>query len=317
MKARVSFKEALSLLLKGELVALPTETVYGLAGRIDNQKTLEKIFLLKKRPFFDPLIVHCYDKKQALKHLSGDFFFVDKLFDFFSPGPLTVVANKNEKISPMITAGGKTVALRIPKHPLMRKILKALPVPLAAPSANLYGKISPVCANHVLFSFNKKIPVLDGGECEKGLESTIVLPDIKKKKVFILRPGMVTKKNIESFLTKKGLDFTVENKEDASQPGGQTSHYKPRVPLYILETEKTEEEIESFLSKKFPDKKLNKLHFDTSPQKTARLLYSQLIQLSNKKENLIFIQKTKKQTEGLWETIWNRLDKASSGYCKF
>lgn len=317
MKTKVKFKEALSLLLNGELVALPTETVYGLAGRIDKQKTLEKIFLLKKRPFFDPLIVHCYNKKQALEYLSGDTSFVEEIFDFFSPGPLTVVTNKNSKISPLITAEKKTVALRIPKHPLMKKILKELPVPLAAPSANLYGKVSPVRASHVLSSFNNKIPVLDGGKCQGGLESTIILPDIQKKKIFILRPGMITKENIASFLKKKGSGFTVENKKNSFQPGGQKSHYKPKVPLYILETEKTNKEIKKFLSKKFPNKILKKLRVYTSPQKTARLLYAQLRQFSSNKENLIFVQKAKKQTGGLWETIWNRLDKASSEYYKF
>ena len=314
MKNKVNFKQAFSLLLKGEVVALPTETVYGLAGRIDQEKTLEKIFLLKGRPLFNPLIVHCYDKKQALSYLSGDSSILEKLFDFFSPGPLTVIAKKNKKISPLVTAGKSTVALRIPQHPLMRRILKKLSIPLAAPSANLYGKLSPVSANHIISSFKSKIFVLDGGKCTKGLESTIVLPDLKKKKLFILRPGMITKEHLESFLKKKGLNFIVEYKSDSFQPGGQKSHYSPEVPLYILETQKNKTEIERFLLKKFPKKNLKKLHLNSSPQKTARLLYSQLRQFSARKNNLIFVQKKQNQTEGLWKTIWNRLDKASSGY---
>ena len=313
---KVSFKKALSLLREGEVVALPTETVYGLAGRIDQKKTIEKIFQLKKRPLFDPLIVHCYDKKQALQHLSGDQFFIETLFDFFSPGPLTVIGKKNKKIFPIITAGKTTAALRIPQHPLTRKILKELSAPLAAPSANLYGKVSPVKASHVLSSFNKKVPVLDGGDCKKGLESTIIFPHIKKKKIFIVRPGMITKERLEVFLKKHKMDFTVEYRTGAYQPGGQKSHYKPQVPLYILETQKKEKAIKQFLSKKFPDKNLKQLELESSPQKTARLLYSHLRKFSNKKENLIFIRKTKKQSKGLWETIWNRLDKASSGYYK-
>ena len=316
MKATVSFKEALSLLLKGKVVALPTETVYGLAGRMDKKKTIEKIFFLKKRPLFDPLILHCHNKKQALEYLSGDSAVVEKLFDFFSPGPFTIVAKKNKKVSSLITAGKLTVAIRIPQHPLMRKVLKNLSVPLAVPSANLYGKVSPVSANHVLSSFNNKVPVLDGGKCKKGLESTIVFPDTQKKKVFILRPGMVTKGAIQSFLNKEKLCWNVENKIDFFQPGGQTYHYKPSVPLYILETEKKYKEIKDFLSKKFPDRNLRRLRLENTPQKTARLLYSQLRQLSNKKENIIFVQKTKKQRKELWETIWDRLDKASSRHYK-
>lgn len=316
MKTTVNFKEALSLLKKGELVALPTETVYGLAGRIDQEKTLEKIFLLKKRPFFDPLIVHCYDKKQALSYSSEKNSIVGKLFDHFSPGPLTVVVSKNKKISPLITAGKATVALRIPKHSLTRKILKEIAVPLAAPSANLHGKVSPVSSAHVLSSFKKKVPVLDGGKCREGLESTIVFPDTQKKCLFILRPGIITKKKIEFFLKKNNIDFTVKYKKDSSQPGGQKSHYKPSAPLYIFETQKTEKEIKAFLSKKFPGKKSKRLKLEISPQKTARLLYSQLNEISNPKKTILFVKKNKKQSEGLWTAIWNRLNKASDRYYK-
>ena len=317
MPTKVDFKEALSLLLKGKLVALPTETVYGLAGRIDKKETLEKIFLLKKRPFFDPLIVHCYNTKQALKYVSSDTDFIENLFLFFSPGPLTVIANKNKKISSLITAGKKTVALRIPQHPLMRKVLKNLPVPLAIPSANLYGKVSPIKAEHVLSSFNNTVPVLDGGSCKNGLESTIIFPDMKKQKLFILRPGIITKENLETFLKKKNLPWFVEAKQDPFQPGGQNSHYQPDSPLYILETEQKEQELRKFLLEKFPRYNLKQLVLDPSAQKTAHKLYSQLRQLSNKKNTLIFVKKTKEQTDNLWEAIWNRLNKASSGYYKF
>lgn len=317
MKIKVNFKEALSLLINGKTVALPTETVYGLAGRVDREKTLEKIFLLKKRPFFNPLIVHCRDKKQALECFSSNTSLIAKLFDHFSPGPFTVVGQKSKDISPLITAGRDTVAVRIPQHPLMRKVLKNIPVPLAAPSANPYSKVSPVKANHVSSYFNKQVPVLDGGVCKKGLESTIVFPDPWEKKIFILRPGMVTKKAIESFIKKYKKGWTVEYKTDPFQPGGQKSHYKPGVPLYVLETEKPVKEIKRFLLKKFPNYQLKKLRMESSPQKTARLLYYRLRQLSNKKTSLIFVQKTKKHQGGLWETIWDRLNKASSGYYKF
>ena len=316
MKAQVDFKSALSLLKNGKVVALPTETVYGLAGRIDRKKTLEKIFRLKKRPLFDPLIVHCFDKQQALKYLKKNFL-IEKLFDHFSPGPLTVVVQKNKKISSLITAGNPTVALRIPQHPLIRKILKQLPVPLAAPSANLYGQVSPVRAQHVLSSFNRKVPVLNGGPCKKGLESTIVYPDLLKKKIFIFRLGIVTKENIEVFLEKYKLNFTVENKKNPFQPGGGKSHYKPKAPLYILETQKNNKAMKNFLLKKFPNKNLRKLELESSPFKTARTLYYKLRQLSNKKESLIFAKKQLTQKDGLWEAIWDRLNKASSGYYKF
>lgn len=316
MSKKVSFDRALSLLLKGEVVALPTETVYGLAGRIDKKQTLENIFKLKQRPFFDPLIVHCYDKKQALESYSGDQWLAELLFDFFSPGPLTIVARKNKNISSLITAGKKTVAVRIPKHPLMRKILKKLPTALAAPSANLYGKVSPVQAQHVLSSFPGRIFVLDGGECEGGLESTIIYPDVKKKKIFILRPGMITKERIESFLKRNRIDFLVERKKDHFQPGGQESHYKPSVPLYIFETEKQTKEIKAFLLREHPKLKPKELLLASSPQVVARTLYSQLIKLSKGKNSVIFVRKTKGQSDQLWTAIWDRLKKASSAQIK-
>lgn len=312
MKKPIRFQKALSLLLKGEVVAIPTETVYGLAGRIDKDKTLKKIFALKKRPLFNPLIVHCYNQEQALEYLSGDTSLPKMLFDFFAPGPLTLVAKKNSKISALITAGKSTVALRIPKHPLTRKLLKNLSAPLAAPSANPYGRVSPVSAFHVLSSFKNKVPVLDGGNCQKGLESTIVFPDKKRKKIFILRPGIITKKQLEMFIHKKNLNLTVEYKKDPFQPGGQSTHYKPDVPLYIIETQKEEKEIRKFLSKKFPDRKLKKLHLNSSAHQTAKNLYSQMRRLSKYKETILFIQKTKNQEKGLWKGIWNRLNKASS-----
>lgn len=316
MYKKINVKEALSLLINGKIVALPTETVYGLAGRIDKPKTIEKIFLLKKRPLFNPLIVHCYDTQQALECLSGNTTFIKLLLDYFSPGPLTVVGKKSNHISSLITAGKNTIAVRIPQHPLTRKVLKQLPVPLAAPSANPYSKISPVSAKHVWSYFKNRIPVLDGGICKKGLESTIVFPDLKKKKMVILRPGIITKKAIESFVHKSYPDWTVTHKSDPLQPGGQKSHYKPKASLYIIETEKPVKEIKKFLLKRFPNKQPKNLCLKDSPQKTAHLLYSRLRQLSNKKENLIFVQLTKQHQNGLWDTIWNRLNKAASAHYK-
>lgn len=313
----IDFQKALSLLLKGDPVALPTETVYGLAGRMDRDKTLERIFSLKRRPFFDPLIVHCYNRNQALSLVSGDPSSVKCFFKAFSPGPLTVVAYKNKKVSPWITAGKSTVALRIPRHPLMRKILQRLPVPLVAPSANLYGKVSPVKASHVLSNFSGKVPVLDGGESKVGVESTIIWPDTKKNKLFILRPGAVTKEDIEAFIKKERLDFIVEHKKVLVQPGGQKSHYKPKAPLYILKTKKRDSGIKEFLTGKFPNKIIKKLDLHDSPQKTARLLYTRLIELSCGKDSLIFVKKTAQYKGGLWESIWDRLQKASSGYYEF
>ena len=317
MKSTVNWRQALQLLNQELVVALPTETVYGLAGRIDSKKALKKIFQIKKRPLSHPLIVHCYNKKQALSCLSQKEPLIEKLFDEFAPGPLTLVAKKHKAISPLITSGKSTVALRIPKHPIIRKVLKQLPVPIAMPSANPYGKISPVSSSHVLSSFKNKIHVLEGGVCEKGLESTILKVQLSQKKLLILRPGIITKMKLENFLKKQELNFKVEYKKDLFQPGGTDSHYKPPVPFYIIESNQTEKEIQQFLLKKFPKKTVKRLKLFPSSQKTAQQLYSQLRQLSQNKKNIIYTQKNSNQKSALWTAIWNRLEKASSGYFKF
>ena len=165
-KKSISFKETLKLLKDGEVVALPTETVYGLGASIYSPKGLKKIFQIKKRPFFDPLIVHCYDIKQAEGLTLGNIFPAKELWSRFSPGPLTLVLPKSEKVSSLITAGENTVALRIPAHSLMRDILRELGVPIAAPSANLFGQTSPTRASHLSAALGDRVPVLDGGSAK-------------------------------------------------------------------------------------------------------------------------------------------------------
>ncbi len=312
MNSKVTYNQALDLLKSGEVVAIPTETVYGLAGRIDNQKTLENIFNIKKRPSFDPLIVHCYKASQAKQYISGDIKLVECLWKVFSPGPLTVVVPKNDKISSMITANQNTVALRIPKHFLVRNLLENLNIPLAAPSANLYGKLSPTKADDVVSIFSGKVPVLDGGDCEVGLESTIIQPDLKNKKIFILRPGTITKEHLQKCLKDNNFDFSVADKKNSFHPGGQIEHYQPDVPLILVESDTEDSQIISFLKSKYPSRFIQKLSLEKPPQIIARYLYSDLRKLSQDKNNIIFVNRTKNQVGEVWSAIWNRLEKASS-----
>lgn len=208
-KGLVGFSEAVSLLKAGKVVALPTETVYGLAASIYSLKALKKIFHLKNRPFTDPLIVHCKNSHQAESLVIGDIFLAKALWAYFSPGPLTVVLSKTKRISPLITAQSETVAIRIPSHPLLLRILKKLDEPLAAPSANLFGQTSPTRASHVLSAFSGSVPVLDGGSSAIGLESTIVWPDIFNREIIILRPGAVSAEDLKKFLKQKKLLWKV------------------------------------------------------------------------------------------------------------
>ena len=310
----IRYEEALKLLKEGEVVAVPTETVYGLAGRIDSEKAIKKIFQIKRRPFSDPLIVHFYDKEQLKNYIHEDIYFLDDLWDSFSPGPLTLVLKKTDRISSLITASKESVATRIPQHPLIRKLLKDLQVPLAIPSANLFSQLSPTRASHVLSGFSEQISVLDGGECKIGLESTLIKIDQEESKIIILRPGSITKKDIENFLSRKKISFTCHFQEKSSFPGGLETHYAPPVPLIIVESEKASEQVKLFLLKKFPNKKIKLFLFKDSSEETAFDLYKQLRDLSQEKTSIICVQKTKNQSSLDWKAVWNRLEKASSYY---
>ena len=312
-KEPISYGQALKLLKEAEVVALPTETVYGLAGRIDSQKALEKIFKIKKRPSFDPLIVHCLDKTQAKEYIQSLSMLEEKLWDAFAPGPLTFVFLKNEKIDPLITAHKKTVAFRIPKHPLMRKILKDLQVPVAAPSANFFGSLSPTKASHVIEAFGGSVPVLDGGSCDRGLESTILKWNGESLK--LLRPGSLSLKELKNFLKKEKLLIEIQREENSHMPGGLRSHYAPALPFYIVKAEE-EKKVHEFIKQKFQNSSssqfhLQFLHLDSSPELMARNLYHQLRLLSQKK-GVIYTQKSSKNSGEDWDAIWDRLDRAST-----
>lgn len=318
MKNPISYNEALQFLKLGEPVAVPTETVYGLAACINNEQALTKVFEIKKRPLFDPLIVHCFDVAMAKQYIDPLFLkshesFLDCLWKAFAPGPLTIIVKKNKKILPIITAGQETVGLRIPQHPAIRNLLRDLKIPLAAPSANLYSQLSPTKAEDVISIFNNQVPVLDGDSCELGLESTIIQIDIENKKIFILRPGPITAHHLQRAIQNIQQDFFISEKGESLQPGGQTTHYRPSAPLLIVESEKTEEEILVWLNLKYPENFIKALVLDPSPALSARLLYSQLRSLSKDPKSMIYvIKKQASQTSEDWKAIWNRLSKASS-----
>ncbi|MDR3317789.1 MAG: threonylcarbamoyl-AMP synthase [Puniceicoccales bacterium] len=227
--------QVVDALLLGEVVALPTETVYGLAGIISNDTPLEKIFEVKERPLFDPLIVHVLDFPSLRDLVDIDSTLLDKVWrlaDIFCPGPLTFVLRKKKIISHIISAGKKTVAIRIPAHPVFREVLRRSG-PLAAPSANPFGYVSPTCAEHVQASIGDKIPyILDGGPCEVGVESTIL--DLSRKHFTVLRPGAITAEMIENVLGEKIEPYHSFITTDFSAPGMLKQHYSPQTKLRLF-----------------------------------------------------------------------------------
>lgn len=215
----------------GETVAIPTETVYGLAGNALNEDAVVKIFKAKDRPQFNPLIIHLPLWRDAEKYIIEMPAAAQELAKYFCPGPITFLLEKNSSISDLITAGNPKVAIRIPAHPLALQLLKQLDYPLAAPSANPFGYVSPTTAQHVLEGLHDKIPyILDGGPCKVGLESTIV--DFENGQVIIRRNGGVSKEDIEDALGKKVLLQTAANDHPVA-PGQLKSHYATNTPLIV------------------------------------------------------------------------------------
>ncbi|HLR64304.1 MAG TPA: L-threonylcarbamoyladenylate synthase [Pseudogracilibacillus sp.] len=226
--------EAIEQLKGGEVVAFPTETVYGLGANARNEKAIEKIYKAKGRPSDNPLIVHFASWKQIEPYVTDVPDYVSQLMDAFSPGPITFVLKSTGKVAPSVTAGLPTVGVRIPDHPVALRLLEHCPFPLAAPSANLSGKPSPTLAQHVIDDLEGKIAgVIDGGNAKTGLESTVL--DCTGPSPVILRPGTITAKDIEKVLTGQMIDTTSQEQVDSPiSPGTKYKHYAPEVPLYLF-----------------------------------------------------------------------------------
>jgi L-threonylcarbamoyladenylate synthase len=219
---------AVELLEAGEVVALPTETVYGLGGCALDPTACAKIFEVKERPLSDPLIVHLPDAGW-LERIARPNPLARRLVERFWPGPLTVVLPRRDIVPDLVTAGEETVAVRMSGHPVFRRVAEALGKPIAAPSANRFGRISPTTAGHVMAELDGRIPlILDGGPCAHGIESTIVL--VREHGMEILRHGPVTAEQLAEF------GEVLNPQGGVSAPGNMKSHYAPRTPLVIFQS---------------------------------------------------------------------------------
>lgn len=222
---------AAALLKSGKLVAIPTETVYGLAGNALDESAILAIFEAKNRPHFNPLILHCGSVIQLSSFVEKMSPNAVKLATAFMPGPITLLLPKKDTVSELLTAGSDKVAVRIPNHPLTLALLQSIDFPVAAPSANPFGYISPTSAAHVAAQLGEKIAfILDGGECNVGVESTIVGFD-EEDNALIYRLGGLSIEAIEAVV---GKTILLTHAESKPQTAGQLlSHYAPKTPLYI------------------------------------------------------------------------------------
>lgn len=310
---------ARTLLRKGDVVAMPTETVYGLAASIDSEPGLKRIFSMKERPLFDPLIVHIADLRDKQKVVREWPAAADALAKKFWPGPLTLVLPKAATINSLITAGLDTVGIRMPAHPVAQKLIRAAGSPLAAPSANKFGKTSPTKAEHVRKSFPKEdLFILDGGPSDVGLESTVA--EIREEngttKIYVLRPGAITPEMIQAALTEANLSATVESKSSVASPGHTENHYMPVIPLVIVESSgRLPERVRAQVIDDFQLSTGSigtELKLDSNPKLAARSLYAKMRDASETGSEFLWVARKPDNTGGLWDAIWDRISRASS-----
>ncbi len=256
-----------------EIIGIPTETVYGLAANAFSEEAIAKIFAAKNRPTFDPLIVHTHHIDEVRQFVTDIHPKLLALAEAYWPGPLTLLLPKHTNISNLVTSGLDRVGVRIPNHPLTLDLLKSLSFPLAAPSANPFGYISPTTAMHVEKQLGLRIPyILDGGFCQVGLESTIVGEE--DNKIIIYRLGGLSITDIENVVGKVSIELNQSSNPKA--PGQLKSHYAPKVPLFIGDLEE--------LEKTHSDKKIGALVFGNYIPFSENTIVKNLSQLENYNE---------------------------------
>ena len=305
---------AASMLQAGELVAIPTETVYGLAGNALNNEAVLRIYDVKQRPFFNPLIIHLPDFSSVSRYVTELPPDAVMLAKQFSPGPLSFLLPKSALVPDLVTAGSDRVVVRIPSHPMALELLSMLDFPLAAPSANTFGYVSPVSAEHVMEGLGGKISyILDGGPCAVGLESTIV--GFEDGEIIIHRLGGVTVEDIRKTTGKDPVLNLLHKRPET--PGQLKSHYAPSTKLMVGDVNE--------LLMKNRDKKIAVISFTKnysgvagnfvlSPSgnmhEAASNLFSVLREIDNLDVNLILAEKF--PDEGIGRAINDRLSRASS-----
>jgi len=305
---------ALEQLHKGGIFGMPTETVYGLAADANCESAIKKIYAIKKRPSSHPLIMHVahdWDLHAWAKNIPP---YVFPLIEQFWPGPLTLVLNlKSNSVSPAVTGGQNTIAIRCPRHSVAQDVLMRFGSPLVAPSANLFGKISPTTAEHVEASFkHDNLTILDGGRCQVGIESTILMAT-DSRGYQILRHGMIDERAINAVISNKRL----HEKVDIRTPGNLERHYEPEKPLYFIRDVSELNELHHRIDKKpyiltFSQYQHTKnpwyCKLPVSPQDVAHELYYQLRRADQSPADYIVIE-LPPNTDG-WEAIREKITKS-------
>ena len=308
---QVNLTEAADLLKRGKVVAIPTETVYGLAADARNEDALREIYAIKQRPADNPLIVHIASSEQVLDWAETFSPLAQKLAKAFWPGPFTLVLPAKSAVSTIVRAGEPTVALRVPAHPIAQQLLQQTGLGLAAPSANKYTQLSPTTAQHVENGLGAHIAVLDGGACQVGIESTIVAVDGNQWQ--LLRLGMITERDLQAVV---GVAATVERKVLPKAPGQHLLHYSPKTPVQLFSSREAlmhaaaaETNCAALLIGDGQIANGSTFNLPNNPAGMAEKLYDTLHQMDALKVVKLLIETPPKSPE--WSAIHDRLSRAS------
>ncbi|MFW5816268.1 MAG: L-threonylcarbamoyladenylate synthase [Wenzhouxiangella sp.] len=302
---------------QGRLIAIPTETVYGLAAPIDRPALIERVFALKGRPADNPLIVHVASRAQARRCVDHWPALAEALAERFWPGPLTLVLPRSSRISDRITAGQDTVALRMPDHPLALALIEALDSPVVAPSANLFTRLSPTSAADVAEVFSAEdVLVLDGGQCRVGIESTIVAVDEAARTLWWLRPGQIDQARLRALLPAGWrLSRPAQSPgERVAAPGSMAIHYRPHKPLRVT-VGANQDEVKRLVSRLRADPDSALVELPDEPARAARELYAALRRADARQERFIdLVLAADCLAAPGWEGVVNRLRKSASSW---
>lgn len=314
-KITTDIVQAANALKENQVIGIPTETVYGLAANALCPKAVSNIFSVKQRPSSNPLILHVANLQQAESYIQEFHDELKVLYKQFSPGPITFLVPKTALVPDEITSGSSLVAVRFPSHPLFLALLNQLDFPVAAPSANKYGSVSPTRAEEVLAQLNGEISlILDGGSCQYGLESTIVGMD--GDRVIVYRLGSI---DLDELSTSLGYIPKVKNQAEHSPlaPGMVKYHYATKTPLHYLTKELKSEENTGYIfihtiPDGFPSEQCMTLSSTGDLRDVARNLYHTLITMDERGFHAIYIEKP--LSEGLGLTILDRLQRATAKF---
>jgi L-threonylcarbamoyladenylate synthase len=300
----------IDLINSGNLVAFPTETVYGLGADAWNPSAIQKIFETKGRPSDNPLIVHVSNQDQLNDFVSEIPKSAQKLIDSFWPGPLTLVFKKHPKVLDLITAGLDTVAIRMPDHEIALSLISETG-PLVAPSANKSGKPSPTKAEHVTADFGADFPVIKGGSTEVGLESTVL--DLTSDIPAILRPGKIGKKEIEGVLGIKIQTESTRTRLTPKSPGQRYSHYKPNADVFYGEIDSIKDDVLYLVQVDFNQSKRNVITYNGDLEFLSKELFDRFRQADLDHYSAVFIQNIdnyKSSSPSIYAALINRIEKA-------